>query len=427
MKVKNPKVKIIEKLAEGGQGEIHLAHSDGKERILKLYYDSVATPEQKAIISHLIAAGVPASEYADKFIWPEELVEVAGSNRFGYLMQKIEDRFVSLKDIQAGQVPHPGYGVIAEACRQLACCYRDLHINGYCYRDISADNCHFDPQSGEVRIFDNDNCMVEKLPVGNIEGTAGFMAPEVQCGEASPSTVTDQHSLAVLMFMAWHWHNPFHGLKEYNIKCFDIPAQDMVYGHEPVFIFDPNDRSNALPNAEGYRAVPRHWNLLPTFMRRLFTRAFTKGLHDPAARVTELEWMNAFSRLLDLRYICPVCHAENFFDPEEADVQRCWHRGCELQFPLKLALKNNPANSVLIKPGKKLTTYHLGQKSSARAVGEMEEYSADQNLCVLRNKTAVPWTANANASTSSVPEGKGIVLYPGIQIQIESYDLIVQR
>ncbi len=341
-------------------------------------------------------------------------------------MPLVAKRFVSLSEIKAGEVPHPGYGTIAEICRKLAESYRVMHGDGYCYRDISEANFCMDLKTAEIRIFDNDNCMVDKVHVGNIEGTGGFMAPEVQRGEALPSTVTDQHSLAVLLFILWHWHHPLHGLKESCISCYDLPAQDLLYGYEPVFVFDPHDRSNALPNEDGYRAVPAHWNVLPTFMRRLFTRAFTKGLHEPAARVTDLEWIHAFSKMKDLRYICPDCHAENFYDPEETGQQLCWNQQCTLQFPLKLALKNNPENALLVKPSKKLTTSLLGRKSSVRVIGQIEEYPGDKELCLLRNKTTAAWTATAGNDSMSIQKNKGIVLYPGINLQIENYDLIVQ-
>jgi len=308
----------------------------------------------------------------------------------------------------------------------LAESYRAMHGAGYCYRDISEANFCMDLKTAEIRIFDNDNCMVDKVHVGNIEGTGGFMAPEVQRGEALPSTVTDQHSLAVLLFMLWHWHHPLHGCKESAIRVYDLPAQDFLYGHEPVFIFDPHDRSNELPNEEGYRAVPAHWNVLPTFVRRLFTRAFTKGLHEPAERVTDLEWIHAFSKLQDLRYICPDCHAENFYDPEDPAQQYCWNNSCHLQFPPKLMVKNNPENTLLAMPGQKLTTSLLGRKSSVRIIGEIETYSGDQELCLLRNKTAEPWIASVGDDSIRIPKDKGVVLYPGIHVQIENTDLIVQ-
>lgn len=427
MKLRNQNIKMGEKIAEGGQGEVYRARVDGKNYALKMYFQSAATPEQRSIILHLLSQGVPAAEVADNFVWPVALVEDEGSDRFGYLMDWVDpDRFASLAKIKSGEVVHPGYGIIAEICRKLAESYRAMHGEGYCYRDISEANFCMDLKTAEIRIFDNDNCMVDKVHVGNIEGTGGFMAPEVQRGEALPSTVTDQHSLAVLLFMLWHWHHPLHGIKESNLSCYDLPAQDFLYGYEPVFIFDPHDRSNELPDEEGYRVVPAHWNVLPTFVRRLFTRAFTKGLHEPAARVTDLEWIHAFSRLQDLRYICPNCRAENFYDPEDPAQQSCWNNSCHLQFPPKLVVKNNPENTLLAMPGQKLTTSLLGRKSSVRVIGEIEAYSGDKELCLLRNKTAEPWIASVGDDSIRIPKDKGVVLYPGIQVQIENTDLIVQ-
>jgi len=426
MNLKNQNIEMMEKVAEGGQGEVYRARVDKNNYALKMYFESAATPEQRSIILHLLSKGLPASAIANNFVLPIALVEDESSRRFGYLMDWVDPtRFVSLAKVKSGEIPHPGYGIIAEICRKLAESYRLMHGEGYCYRDISEANFFMDLKTAEIRIIDNDNCMVDNVHVGSIEGTAGFMAPEVQRGEALPSTVTDQHSLAVLLFILWHWHHPLHGLKESNISCYDLPAQDLLYGYKPVFIFDPHDRSNALPNEAGYRAVPVHWNVLPAFMRRLFTQAFTKGLHEPAARVTDLEWIHSFSRLKDLLHICPDCHAENFYDPEETSRQLCWNRQCLLQFPMKLALKNNPENSLLVRPGKKLTTSLLGRKSSIQIIGQIEEYPDDKTLCLLRNKTATTWVAKSGNDSIAIPKNKGIVLYPGIHLQIENSDLIV--
>ncbi|MEN8255697.1 MAG: protein kinase [Verrucomicrobiota bacterium] len=420
--------KIIRKLAEGGQGEVFLAERNGKLYALKLYNKSSATQEQKNIISYLVSTGVPVSSCADRLVWPFELIEIPGSKRFGYLMPLIDtDRYITLRDVKSRKAPHPGYAVMAEVCRQLAETFRALHNAGHCYRDISDNNFYFDPKIGDILICDNDNCMVDQLEIGHIEGTAGFMAPEVMLGHASPSTLTDQHSLAVLLFEAWHLHNPLHGLKEYNIGCFDAPAQELIYGKEPVFIFDPKNRGNALPNDAGYRIVPRHWNLLPIHMRRLFTRAFTKGLRDPAARITELEWMHAFQKLLNHLHACPSCGAENFWDPEETGRQACWNKQCDLALPLKLFVKGKPANSILAKPGKKLTTLHLGECSSSRLIGMTEPHPSDTNASILRNKTTDPWKATLAKQVSSIPEGKAVVLTPGLHLHIEGYELVVKR
>ena len=58
-------------------------------------------------------------------------------------------------------------------------------------------------------------------------------------------------------------------------------------------------------------------------LRRLFTRAFTAGLRDPAERVREGEWRDCMARLLDLLVQCS-CGAEVFVEPDGRPVADCW-------------------------------------------------------------------------------------------------------
>ena len=67
----------------------------------------------------------------------------------------------------------------------------------------------------------------------------------------------------------------------------------------PVFIFNEEDLSNALPNEPRYNTCRKRWNDCPKILKDLFTVAFTDGLKDPQRRVTEGQWIRAFNELED--------------------------------------------------------------------------------------------------------------------------------
>ena len=424
---RTPKIrglKIVKKLAEGSQGEVFLAERNGERYALKLYNVSSATPEQRSTICFLVQEGIPAAGCTDRFAWPLEIVDLPDEKRFGYLMPLIDTaKYVTLADIKAGRIPHPGYGVMAEACRQLAECFRELHIAGYCYRDISENNFMFSPETGDVIICDNDNIMVDKHAIGNILGTPQFMAPEVIIGSTRPSTVTDQQSLAYLLFIMMCGGHALNGMNEYRIRVFDGVAAQQIYGQNPIFIFNPKDRSNALPDVSGYRHVATHWKVLPNHIKALFEKAFTVGLENPALRVTEIEWKHAFSQLLDRRHIC-TCGAENFWDPTQ-NKQVCWYRQCAVAFPHKLYIKGKSITALLVKPGQVVTSMHLGEKSSATIIAEIEKHPTDENLCLLRNKTGTNWVAELGKKSIAIPVGKAIPLHPGIRIKAAKHEFSV--
>lgn len=419
--IKIPGLTIMKKLAQGGQGEIFVIQKNGKELVLKLYFEKESTADQRQIIEELIRTGPPKTPGRGGFVWPMEIVETPDGKRFGYIMPLIQiSEYISLGHIEAGQVRHPGYAVLVEACRQLAEMFRILHIDGFCYRDISKFNVMFSPKTGDVVICDNDNVIVNKHGPGKIKGTTPYMAPEVILGKARPSTATDQHSLAVLLFMILFGGHPFHGAMEDNIHIFDRHAAEYIYGHKPVFVFDPNNSSNRLPDEPGYLHVKVQWNIFPRDIHRLFTRVFTSGLRSPADRVTDMEWMAAFTRLQGCRHVCS-CRAENFWDPNLKIQRPCWNKGCTVDYPDKLIVQGKSTTAMLVKLGHQISSFHLGEKSSSRIVGQITKHPKDAKALVLKNESSASWYAGK----VEIPAGRGVLLRPGLRIKADRHEFIV--
>lgn len=78
-----------------------------------------------------------------------------------------------------------------------------------------------------------------------------------------------------------------------------------LFGQDPLFIFDPEDRSNE-PADEGEgplrsgRVASLYWPTYPEFCRDMFTKAFTIGLESPSERVTAQEWAEMLAAMRDL-------------------------------------------------------------------------------------------------------------------------------
>ena len=112
------------------------------------------------------------------------------------------------------------------------------------YQDISFGNLFFNPDNGDVLICDNDNVSFDNSKPGGVLGTPGFMAPEIVRGEKRPSKDTDRYSLSVLLFYLFMVNHPLEGKLEASIRCMDMAARVKLYGTDPVFIFDPNNKTN---------------------------------------------------------------------------------------------------------------------------------------------------------------------------------------
>jgi hypothetical protein len=166
------------------------------------------------------------------------------------------------------------------------------------------------------------------------------------------------------------------------------------FGIDPVFIFDPDDPSN--------RPVPGDrvltwWPIYPEQCRRVFTRAFTAGLHDASlnSRVTEGTWRRVLLGLHDCVCGCPACGAALFYDPEQAG-QRCWNCAAPLPVPVTLKVQGN---LLVLSEGAMLTSHHLNRDRDHRtACAVTEPHPRQPGRLVLRNVTDRAWTV--------VPDGE---------------------
>ena len=424
-------LEVIQQLGEGTQGEVYLVEGSGGYRAVKWYKPQQATAEQRAAILYLVRTGPPYGPAGQRFIWPLDLVTQEGSPQFGYLMARIDTRrFAELGEVWAHLKPVPNFSALCEISYQLANSYRALHLSGHCYRDISAGNLVFDPRLGDVFICDNDNIGVNRQSRCQIWGTLEYMAPEIIRGESDPSTQTDLHSLAVLLFYLWVWHHPFHGEMEYRFHCWDIPAKKKVYGEMPVFVFDPLDPSNRLPADPDYSTAKERWEWCPGALKEAFIRAFTDGLRDPGRRVTEGEWQNLFGGIKDRIMLCPACRAENFVAGDNSPV-RCWHcKGMVLEPPILHVRRSGGEAWISLSIGTTIRRRHISQSfgndDGSAIIGEIVAHPAIPGAAGIRNRSAASWTAVfPSGKKSEIPPGIALPLNPGTTIMIEGVDATI--
>lgn len=412
---------VRQKLGEGGQGAVYVVEGRHGRYALKWYNREQATEEQKKNIRDLAQSGAPRGAAGKRFIWPLDLVTAAKSAHFGYLMPLIDrQRFAELGEVWAGLKARPSFSTMCEISYQIANSYRTLHLNGYCYRDISAGNLMFDPLTGEVLICDNDNIGINRQSTCQVWGTMAYMAPELIRGDATPSTESDLHSLAVLLFQLWLWHHPLHGAVESRFRCWDLPAQRYLYGKNPLFIFDPHDTRNHLPSK--HVGVQQVWQLCPSSLRALFTRAFTIGLNEPAKRVTEGEWQRLFLQLKDTIVLC-ACRAENFWQAETAPLH-CWH--CHQPIPLPPRMRftyRSGTHTLLLAANTHLLTRHINPHSDAtnatNVVGQVQQHPTNPQILGIRNLTSTPWHAIfANGKRKQIPPQRAVPISAGLRLNI---------
>ena len=413
-------------LGSGGQGEVYRARLDGGLVAVKWYHEAYveAFPNQIQLLEAAISSGPPDH----RFLWPLDLVSLDGSPSFGYIMPLRDERFVEMTRLVDGSTPMTLYSM-ATAGFQLADSFGRLHLQGFCYRDISFGNVFANPATGAVTICDNDNVGSSNDPSW-VGGTPKFIAPELVRGESVPNRQTDLWSLAVLLFYLLMQDHPLDGAREASVRVHDDYADRWLYGDAPIFIFDPADDSNRPVNDvnDHYQvnALVR-WPLWPGFIRDLFRRSFTLGALDPDERVGENEWREAMSRLRDSWFRCQ-CGAECFHDVEAmrdtygGRPAPCAHCGREPILPPRVLLTraDGKESVVVLGPGKRLFKHHLESGAPCEletALAVTGQLSGDADSLILENTSGSCWTVeDASGQPAQVAYGDAVALTDGREI-----------
>jgi DNA-binding helix-hairpin-helix protein with protein kinase domain len=423
------KVRIEGVFGFGGQGEVYRVSVDGAPWALKWYYPEMATQQQRIILEGLVARGVRDP----RFLWPQHLVRDPGDRTggFGYLMAVRPDNFADLPALfRRDEIVRPiTPRVLLIVASNTAEAFRHLHLQGIAYRDISWGNLFFDPRTGEVLVCDNDNAMVEGGQTG-VLGTMDFMAPELVRREpgVDPTTRTDLHALAVLLFMLLMNHHPLEGAAAFRIPIMDDEAKLELNGRHPVFIFDPADPSNR-PVPGEQDMVVASWQATPPVLRGLFEQAFTAGLRDPDLRVPESQWRDAFRDVHDSVVVCSNCHKENLVEPGPNPPEvACWRCSQTVGLPPRLEVASGTGRvrtvrSIRLSQGAKVCSFHLQPDPESYdfrdVVAEVVEHPNQNGALGLTNKTTGEWTVHREDTHEAkpVPPGRGAALREGLLIE----------
>lgn len=404
--------RVLSLLGAGGQGEVYDVEQDGNHLALKWYYKHMATKEQKAILDNLILKGAPDQS----FLWPQDLIYTRPGESFGYIMPLRPKNYKSIVDLMKRRA-EPSFYSLCRAAYNLTNGYQKLHAMGFCYRDISFGNLFFNPDNGDVLICDNDNVSANGKDDSSVYGTPRFMAPEIVTGKAKPSRNTDLYSLAVLLFYMLMLGHPLEGKLEADIKCMDIHAMNKLYGTNPVFVYDPTNKTNR--PVPGYQENIRiYWETIyPQFIKDLFTKSFTEGLQSPNKRVTEKQWLDAFANLMTGIMPCN-CSAEVFFDEVKAEngiAHTCWACHKSLQYPPSILIGKC---RVLLQKGAKLYSHNIyNDYNMDKVVGEIVQNPNNPSQWGIKNLSNDNWTyIKPDGQHIPIAIGKSAGIAKGIKI-----------
>jgi len=411
---------IIGEFGSGGQGTVYKAVHDGREYALKWYFPGKLKNFRrfKENIRKNIYEGPPSPS----FLWPKLLTQDLGG-AFGYLMDIRPADFKDFSDILNGRdkagrkVGFENFRAAIEFGLNIVNSFRALHRQGKSYQDLNDGNFFVNTGNGEVLICDNDNVAPDRENFG-IGGKPGYMAPEVVRGEAVPDTVTDRHSLAVILFKIFIRHDPLMGKAYVGKVCLTEQTEKELYGDRPVFIFDPQDKSNE-PVPGIHHNPLKLWPLYPSYIREAFVESFSGGLKAPEKRLTENAWQKILIRFRGELITCQ-CGNEMFIEslkPDQNGIFVCGQCRAPVSYPLRLDMNGYP---VYLFPRNRLYRCHTEKDSDdyQTVTGEVVRNKNNPALWGLKNLSGGLWNAiRPDDQKESVGAGAVMQLAPELRLE----------
>lgn len=322
--------KILKEIGRGGQGIVYLVEYNGVNYALKWYfYNKINKPDR---FRENLKSNIDDGSPSNNFLWPQYLTEGLQYGSFGYLMQLIPDEYEQFTDIlntykikknndinTISKIPikFTSLETLINAAINIVISFRDLHRVGKSYQDLNDGGFYINLKTGDVLVCDCDNIAPEGENFG-IAGMPGYMAPEIVRGIAKPDIQTDKYSLAVVLFKLLFRGDPLEGAKVLKCVCLHEGADLIHYGKEPVFIFDPDNKSNR-PVIGVHDNVIKMWKIYPQYIRNLFIKSFTLGIKNPNNRVIENTWKKYLIQLRSniISCTCGVSTFSNMFEIKE--------------------------------------------------------------------------------------------------------------
>ena len=267
------KYHLTEVKGQGSQGVVY-AEQTGKYMV-KLYYPGNKTNRDRELIKKL--RFVMEVEKPKNFV---VLYELITTPYIGYAMERLEG-FTSLNAflVPDPKVPFPDWYNSDRGFRQritigyiIAKAFGEIADRNLSYCDISGNNIFVKlSRSGPiVKMIDIDNLYIAGRGNSSVLGTPRYIAPEVIRGDHTPDVLSDNYSLAVLLFELLRIGHPY-------------ISDDVLEG-------TPEDEERAYSGEGEYVTEANSTNMLPeeaaftNKLSELFTRCFVDGKENRLLR-----------------------------------------------------------------------------------------------------------------------------------------------
>ena len=373
------KYQFVDKII-GTSSIVDVYFSSDERYVLSLYHNQVSRQEWedkqieqvKILIDEyakLISKYAKGEYWRDLFNYP--LAHVEWNGRFGVILPTFNKQFFFERGRFQGKEKETKWFVSAKLrnkfleadqkgtwnnyfliCLKIAQMAKLLHQVGLVFSDLSYNTFLIDPLSGSACLTSYDQLVRFNNPCYTLP-SADFVPPEYIANRMPniddnkcyiANIETNNHALAVLIYLLLLYRHPLRGGKVHDMDC--TKNEELTMGVKALFIEHPTDKSN-VPNIEilSPLELPQgDINKLPyticgPYLKDLFDKAFIDGLHNPVKRPIAEDWVTALSKTMDLLLPCknPVCESK-WFVFDNSTKPRCPF--CGKEYSEKLAILN---------------------------------------------------------------------------------------
>ncbi|GGN60401.1 kinase [Novosphingobium indicum] len=336
-----------------------------------------------------------------------------------------------------------------QICLSISRAVRRLHAAGLAHSDLSYKNVLVDPVTGRACIIDIDGLVVPNKFPPDVVGTPDFIAPEVietqhlnkgDAGRKLPSTLTDRHALAVLIYMYLFYRHPLRGGKVHDLDA--AKDEELMMGAKALFVEHPTDASNRIKSGDLVKSqlpwgdpAQMPYTIAGPLLSDLFNKAFIDGLHSPNLRPTASDWENALIKTIDMVQPCSNKCEMGWYVFDNTTKPKCPCCGTTYQGKLPILNFYSSRHSGSFKPdnhrlmvwdGQSLFPWHVnrfvfpGEKLSPEQKKRVGYFQLHQGDWYLVN-TGMPQMYDAVAKMD-IPINDSVKLSDGGQILLSRED-----
>jgi len=294
------KYRLVKQAGCGAQGVVY-EESSGKYMV-KLYYPSHCQDIEDDVIERLhfiMNIEIPAN-----FV---SVVDIINQPYTGYVMEKVCDHQpLNSYLIPDNKIPfcewyNKGLGLYERLFVGyiIAKAFGELEKSNLSYCDISGNNILVKISKGaSVKMIDIDNIYIAGKGKAAVLGTPRYIAPEIIQRKRNPDVLSDNYSLAVILFELLRVGHP--------------------YISDKVLDGTPEDEDTALQGNADYVTDDNSTNMLPSKivltdkLEALFSRCFVEGKKNRLCRPSAREFENALLEASNKVIKCPSCGAWHY-------------------------------------------------------------------------------------------------------------------